>query len=69
MTTTWTTIAKASITAWTAVPKPSSGSKTTGGGTPIGLLLALTTSGTAVSGWTTIAKASGTPLTVIPKAT
>lgn len=55
------------MTTWTTIPKASGGS---GGGTPIGMLLALTyASGGGGSIWTTITKASGTSWTTIPKAT
>lgn len=66
MTTTWTKLTKASGTSWTKLTKPVSGGGV--GGSPIGLLLALTysVSGTA---WTKITKASGTSWTKIAKAT
>lgn len=76
MTTTWTNINKPSVTSWTTVPKPQSSIVTIvggSGGTPIGLLLALTQvvgSSSVISNiWTPVAKASGTSWTVIPKAT
>lgn len=77
--TTWTTINKPSGTSWTTVTKPvgttSVVTVTYSGGTPIGLLLALTQSsviGTSIvttDKWTTVTKASGTSWTTYPKAT
>jgi hypothetical protein len=71
MPTTWTSIAAATGTSWTNIAKATSGNSIPGG-TPIGLLLALTygedTSG-GVGAWTKITKASGTSWTNISKAT
>lgn len=66
MTTNWTKITKASGTSWTKVAKSVIGTGT--GGTPIGMLMALTYSGTGGT-WTKITKASGTSWTKIAKAT
>lgn len=64
--TTWTTITKPTNTTWTKV-QPSGGIP---GGTPIGMLLALTYAATQfTTSWTTITKASGTVWTKITKAT
>lgn len=68
--TTWTKVTKASGTSWTKVSKPPADTPAVGGGSPIGLLLALTYGGTAVvSKWTKVAKATGTAWTKITKAT
>lgn len=74
MTTTWTNTAKPSVTSWTTVTKPISGTITSmvSGGTPIGLLLALTqttTSSVFTSAWSNVPKAIGTSWTTYPKAT
>lgn len=75
MTHTWTSIPKSTASVWTAIPKPPTTSSiaTFTGGTPIGLLLALTQSTTSVitggDNWTRISKASGQTWTAIIKAT
>ena len=57
-------------TNWTKIASPAGDTPATGGGEPIGLLLALTYSGTpAVFNWSKIIKASGTSWTKITKAT
>lgn len=67
--TTWNKITKASGTSWTGIPK-ATGSTVLSGGTPIGLLLALTqTTISTADIWTKITKASGTSWTKITKAT
>ena len=68
--TTWTPITKASGTPWTKVPKAITRGTTALGGSPIGLLLALTYSASSPgTGWTPITKPSGTSWTKITKAT
>lgn len=77
MTTVWTNIAK-HTTGWSNVAKPSGTSSvvtnTFLGGTPIGLLLALTTSSivgqtiVTTSNWTSVT-GHATPWTNVPKAT
>ncbi len=71
MTRTWTKLTKASGTSWHKLAKPTStNAVVSGGGSPIGLLLALTYTGTSsgVSTWTKITKASGTSWTKLTKA-
>lgn len=63
--TTWTKLPKASGTSWTTVPDADIGLTT--GGSPIGLLLALTYANTLGTHWTKLPKASGTVWTNIPK--
>lgn len=65
--TTWTKITKASGTGWTKIAKAVDPVTSTGG-TPIGLLLALTYANTTDSLWTKITKASNTTWTKITKA-
>lgn len=68
--TTWNKITKASGTSWTKIGTP--GNEVIDvGGSPIGLLLALTYPARTVviSGWTKITKAAGTTWTKITKAT
>lgn len=73
---TWTPIAKPTSATWTDLAKPSpiviSSITTFTGGTPIGLLLALTQSTGTVSSvvtgiWTEVAKAFNTSWTDVPK--
>ena len=68
----WTKINKPTSATWSAVPNPSESSVTTntGGGDPIGLLLALTYTlqrSSIVTGWTEISKPSTFNWTTIPK--
>lgn len=65
--TTWTKKAKASGTTWTKVTK--SFLTGSGGGKPIGLLLALTYPGAGGTTWTKVTKPSGTVWTKVTKAT
>lgn len=75
MPTLWTTINKATGTAWTSVAGATLGSSSimSTEGVPIGLLLALTysTTSSVTSGlqWTTVSKATGTSWQTINKAT
>lgn len=63
----WHAIAKAAGTAWTKIAK--SDPITLVGGSPIGLLLALTYAANIGTQWVKITKASGTSWTKLPKAT
>lgn len=68
--TTWHKITKATGTSWNKITKPAAMSGTITGGTPIGLLLALTYSASAGNEmWTKVGKASGTSWTKITKPT
>lgn len=55
-------------TTWTKIPNPSSTTPVEGG-TPIGLLLALTYASSIGTQWTQIINPSGTSWTPIPNAT
>ena len=62
------------MAAWTQVPKPTESSVVTlsGGGEPIGLLMALTyttTGSSVVSGWTDVAKPVSSTWTAVVKPT
>jgi hypothetical protein len=54
-------------TTWTKLPKPAPLVNT--GGSPIGLLLALTYARTTGTGWTKVTKAAGTSWTKLTKPT
>ena len=72
MTTTWTMVNKASGTSWTNVPNATSpGSPAFSGGSPIGLLLALTQTAPLNNAvWSMVSKATvPTNWTNVPKAT